>query len=99
MALDGEGVARVALQPADLLVEGRGRGRGQVGRVGLEEDAVADIDDEVLGAAGRRGTAGAEAAAIGGVWSLAQALRASEAAMAKAKRMARPLKAKLASMR
>ena len=65
MAFDGEGVARVALQPAGLLVEGRGRGRGQVGRIGLEEDAVANIDDEVLRAARRRGAAGAEARTVG----------------------------------
>ena len=65
MAFDGEGVARIALEPASLLVEGRDGGRGQVGGVGFEEDAVADIDDEVLRAARGRGTAGAEARGVG----------------------------------
>ena len=54
MALDREGIAVVAAEPLRLLVEGRDRLRGQLREVRLEEHAVADIDDEVLRAAGRR---------------------------------------------
>ena len=51
MALDDEGVVRILLQPLDLAVQ-RGDGLlGEVGRIDEEEDAVADIDGEVLGAA------------------------------------------------
>src|SRR5262245_12467636 len=58
VAFDGERITIVGLQPLRLLVE-RGAGlRRQLGRVRLEEDAVADIDDEVLLTA-RRGRTGA----------------------------------------
>ncbi len=54
VAFDGEGVAVVVAEPLRLLVE-RGAGLlGQLRRVGLEEHAVADIDDEVLLTAGSR---------------------------------------------
>ena len=42
------------VEPLRLLVERGARLRRQLGRVGLEEHAVADIDHEVLLAAGRR---------------------------------------------
>ena len=54
MAFDGEGVAVVVVEPLRLLVERRARLIGQLGGIGFEEHAVADIDDEVLLAAGRR---------------------------------------------
>ena len=46
-------------EPLRLLVERAARLRRQLGGIGLEEDAVADIDHEVLLAAGRRGAGGA----------------------------------------
>ena len=55
MALDGEGVAVVLIEPLRLLVERRPRLLRQFRRIGLEEHAVADIDDEILLAAGRGG--------------------------------------------
>src|SRR5215218_6549739 len=57
VALDQEGVARVARQPRRLLVERRDRGRSKVGRVAFEEHPVADIDGEILGRAGRAAAA------------------------------------------
>ena len=62
MAFDREGVAAILLQPARLLVERGLRGRVQFRRVGFEEDAVADVDDEILRAA-RRGIASPAATA------------------------------------
>src|ERR1700751_338012 len=56
MALDRESVAVVIAQPLRLLVERRARLVGQLGRIGLEENAVADIDDKVLLAARNRST-------------------------------------------
>ena len=56
MALDGEGIAVVGLQPLRLLFQGRDRLRAELGLVALEEDAVADIDHEILLAARRRRT-------------------------------------------
>ncbi len=38
---------------------------GQIGGVGLKEDAITDIDDEVLSAAGGCGATGAEAIGVG----------------------------------
>src|SRR5262249_3484437 len=61
MAFDREGVAVVVLQPLRLLVEGGARLRRQFARIGLEEDAIADIDDEVLGTAGNGGAGTAQA--------------------------------------
>jgi len=58
MALDDEGVVRVLLQPLDLPVQRRDGFLGEVGRIDEEEHPVADIDGEVLAAAGRRGAAG-----------------------------------------
>src|SRR5262249_19659891 len=58
----GEAVLRIVLPPLRLLVERRPRLRGQLGRVDLEEDAVAHIDHEVLRAARNRG---AGAASVG----------------------------------
>jgi hypothetical protein len=55
MAFDRESVAIVIGQPLRLLVERRARLIGQLGRVGFEENAVTDIDDKVLLAAGDRG--------------------------------------------
>src|SRR5262249_11344952 len=52
--LHGEGVLAVALQPLRLLLQRGDRLRRELGRVGFEEHAVADIDHEVLLAAGRR---------------------------------------------
>src|ERR1700761_4973598 len=48
MALDGEGIAVVGLQPLHLLVQRSDRLRRQIGLVALEEHAVADIDHEIL---------------------------------------------------
>src|ERR1700752_539562 len=56
MAFDRECVAVVIVQPLRLLVERRARLIGQLGRVGFEENAVADIDDKVLLAARDRNT-------------------------------------------
>jgi hypothetical protein len=61
MAFDRESVAIVIGQPLRLLVERRARLIGQLGRVGFEENAVTDIDDKVLLAAGDRGAAPARA--------------------------------------
>src|SRR5580658_8398736 len=55
MAFDGEGIAVVVVEPLRLLVERRARLTGQFRGIGIEEHAVADIDDEVLLAARRRG--------------------------------------------
>ncbi len=54
VALDDEGVARILDQPLDLTIERGDRLRRELGGIGQEEDPVADIDDEFLGAAGRR---------------------------------------------
>src|ERR1700761_2359946 len=51
MTFDGEAVARIGLQPLHLLFQRGDRLRRQIGLVALEENAVADIDDEVLLAA------------------------------------------------
>src|SRR6185503_20526257 len=52
VAFDRElAVLRILIEPLRLLVERAARGGRQVGRVRLEEDAVADIDDEILLAA------------------------------------------------
>src|SRR5262245_2113854 len=47
-------ILTVVGEPLRLLVKSRARLRRQFGRIGFEEDAVADIDDEVLLAARRR---------------------------------------------
>src|SRR5262245_38424196 len=66
VALDQEGVARIGAQPLRLLLERGHRLRSQFSRIVLEEDAVADIDHEVLLAAGGRlGGAGQRGARIG----------------------------------
>jgi len=60
---DGEGVARIILQPLHLFFQGGDRLRRQVGLVALEKHAVADIDHEILLAArggGARHRIGAE---------------------------------------
>src|SRR5579862_3146047 len=57
MTFDGEGVVIVVAEPLRLLVERRPRLLGQLRGIGFEEHAVADIDDEVLLAAGRGGAA------------------------------------------
>jgi hypothetical protein len=51
VALDRECVAIVLRKPLRLLVECGACLRGQVALIALEEDAIADIDDEVLLAA------------------------------------------------
>src|SRR5689334_8236446 len=48
MAFDRESIAVVIVQPLRLLVEGCSRLLRQLGRIGLEKHAVADIDDKVL---------------------------------------------------
>ncbi len=53
MAFDGEGIVVVAVEPLRLLVERRARLIGQIRGIGVEEDAIADIDGEILLAAGR----------------------------------------------
>src|SRR4029079_10977588 len=53
VAFDREGVVAVLLQPLRLLVERGARGRREFGGIGFEEDAVADVDDEILLAAWR----------------------------------------------
>ncbi len=58
MTFDGEGVLGVLLQPLRLTVERRNRLRAELRRIGLEEHAVADIDHEILLAAGRRAARG-----------------------------------------
>src|SRR5215467_1995316 len=55
MAFDSERIAIVGGKPLRLLVEGAARLRGQIGRIGLEKDAVADIHHEVLLASGSCG--------------------------------------------
>src|SRR3954449_12735000 len=57
VAFDREGVIGVLLQPLRLLVERAARLRRELGGIGLEENAVAHVYDEVLLAA-RRGGAG-----------------------------------------
>ena len=52
MTLDGEIISGVLGQPARLLVERRLRGRTQFAEIAVEENAVADIDCEILRAAG-----------------------------------------------
>src|SRR5262249_17646765 len=55
MTLDGElTILAVIRQPLRLLVECRARLRRKLGRVGFEKYAVADVDDEILLAPGRR---------------------------------------------
>src|SRR5690349_17225716 len=56
MTFDGELVTRIGLQPLDLLVQGGDRLRRKIGLVAIEENAVADIDHEVLLAAWRSRT-------------------------------------------
>src|SRR5262245_12725547 len=63
MTFDGEAVLGIVLQPLHLLVERGARLRRQLARIGLEENAVADIHDEVLGAS-RHGGAGAPRARL-----------------------------------
>jgi hypothetical protein len=58
MAFDGEGVLIVDLQPLRLLLQRGDRLRREFGRIGLEEHPIADIDHEILLAAGRRAAAG-----------------------------------------
>jgi hypothetical protein len=58
MAFDGEGVLVVDLQPLRLLLQRRDRLRRKLRRIGFEENAVADIDHEILLTAGRRAAAG-----------------------------------------
>src|SRR3546814_3936256 len=54
MALDGDGRLRVLAEPEALLLQ-RGPGLGaQIRLIEGEEDAVADVDDEVLGRTRRR---------------------------------------------
>src|SRR6185436_20498405 len=53
MAFDREGVVAVLLQPMRLLVERGARLHRQLSGIGFEEHAVADVNDEVLLAAGR----------------------------------------------
>ena len=55
MAFDGEGVTCVLIEPLRLLVERRPRLLGKLRGIGVEEHAIADIDDEILLAAGRGG--------------------------------------------
>ena len=57
VALDGKGVTVIVVAPLRLLVERRSRLLGELRGIGLEEHAVADIDDEILLAAGGRGRA------------------------------------------
>ena len=57
VALDGEGVAVIVAEPLRLLVERSAGLLGELRGIGLEEHAVADIDDEILLAAGGRGRA------------------------------------------
>src|SRR3954452_13731918 len=64
VAFDREGVIGVLLQPLRLLVERAARLHRELSRIRLEEDAVADIDDEVLLAA-RRGGAGRSQRVVG----------------------------------
>src|SRR5665213_381849 len=59
VAFDGElAVLRISRQPLRLLVERGARLRRQLGRIGFEKHAVADIDHEVLLAARRRQAGG-----------------------------------------
>jgi len=59
VAFDGElTVLAIVAEPLRLLVERGARLRRQLGRVGFEEYAVADIDHEVLLAARRRHAGG-----------------------------------------
>ena len=61
------------------------RGRGEVGRVALEEHPVADIDGEILGRAGRAAAAAAAPKSVPAVWSaFEQAAIVSAAATASA---------------
>src|SRR5580692_7048542 len=55
MTFDGEGVARIGLQPLHLFLQGCDRLRAQIGLVALEKHAVADIDHEILLASRGRG--------------------------------------------
>ena len=64
MTFDRERIAIVLLQPAGLLVERRLSGGRELDRVGFEEDAIADIDDEILRAARSGIFAGAGKTAI-----------------------------------
>src|SRR5204863_3777253 len=48
VAFDREGVTVVIAQPLRLLVERRAGLIGKLGGIGVEENAVADIDDEIL---------------------------------------------------
>src|SRR5690606_24146222 len=65
VAFDDEGVLTVAGQPLRLLVERLAARLRQFGLIRLEEDAVADIDDEVLLAARGRSRAGSAIGAVG----------------------------------
>src|SRR5260370_34890409 len=54
MAFNGEGVLVIDLQPLRLLLQ-RGDGlRREFGRIRFEKDPIADVDHEILLAAGRR---------------------------------------------
>src|SRR3954454_3703862 len=65
MAFDGEGVLRIGTQPLRLLFERPDRHLCQLGRIALEEYAVADIDDEVLLAAWHGGARIGERGVVG----------------------------------
>ena len=54
VAFDREGVTIVLIEPCRLLVERRLGGRGEIGLIGVEEDAVADRLVEFLDAARAR---------------------------------------------
>src|SRR5277367_4677270 len=61
VAFDRKGVMIVLIEPRRLLVERRLGGRGEIGLIGVEEDAVADRLAEFLDASrARRAIAGGE---------------------------------------
>src|ERR1700704_5315050 len=67
VALHVEGVLTVGLQPLRLLLQRRDRLRRELRGIGFEEDAIADIDHEVLLAAGRRIAGPGQAWIVGSV--------------------------------
>jgi hypothetical protein len=48
VALDGEGILAVILQPPRLLLQRGDRLRSELGPIGFKEHPIADIDDEIL---------------------------------------------------
>src|SRR5438105_2218954 len=70
MPFDQEGVLRIGPQPLRLFLERRDGLGCELGRIRLEEDAVSNIDHEILLAARHRG------ARIGGTWVVDGILRA-----------------------